>query len=277
MIPDRFPLHDTPESCEAPLAPMVANIGKSRVGKALLLWAQENNISVAIAANEDAVSGKTIFLSPSTSPEKATLELIGGIRRIWQERLSILPGADFSPEDNILIRRARMADIATITTQVAHEMASAGVPACLAAWEESSCGDLSRAFKTAANADGKAISWGHAARQTYDQWFRDPERLARCDSSTCGNMETTAAAFQRHAAQGFWPLRELDLSELGAIPPVGNYLLRTATFRPEAHDATGSAYRGSMSSENLQRLAALNLRIASPPPAFPRPPKGPSP
>ncbi len=208
----------------------LAILNQSRMAKALLDFAAEQHVSIAVTPQiapifYDRMAGQ-ITLRPGLSSSQQMIFLTRELRRVWQHRQgALIHPMLFHPDHAIVINRVQAADLAVSTIRIAWELRLAGQTALWQELDQNGQDDMTRAFAREAHADFRALNNGHAAAAAFETWFLSE----RCRSFDRTLIQQMLADYQSYVVRAGHAdtsrvLTQQLLAALGAMPYGKNYL-----------------------------------------------------
>ncbi len=183
------------ESAQALMQPadkIAATLNNSRMAKALLDFAHMHSVHIIESeqvadARYDRESGK-IMIHPSLGETEQCLLAVRELRRHWQHRKgALIHPLTFHPDQAILINRAQIADLTIAMIRTAWELQLSGNRDIWEFIENSSMGDLGRAFAREAFVDFRSLASGKASSAVFESWFLS-ERCRHQDKKLIQSM-----------------------------------------------------------------------------------------
>ena len=159
-----------------PATVLTGILRRSRLAAAFLDFAATFDLQFVFTAQEAGArynkANGHILLNPQLPLADQVLLSVRELRRLWQHRQgALLHPLDFQADQAILINRAQTADLAVAMVRVAWELQLAGARDAWTRLEESSLGDMTRAFAREANQDFRTLNNGIAACAVFETWF----------------------------------------------------------------------------------------------------------
>lgn len=207
---------------------LVATLNNSRIAEFYIGFAEEHGVEIVLSkqirdAEYNRKSG-TIFINPNLDHTDQVLVAARELRRHWQHRQgALINPLMFHPDNAVLINRLQVADLAVSMVRIAWELQLAGEKSAWERVENSSLGDLGRAFAREAFLDFRTINNGMAAAAVFETWFLS-ERCRLEDKTLIRNMLADYQGYvfdQEEAEKSITPTL---ISALGEMPYGKNYL-----------------------------------------------------
>lgn len=117
------------------------------------------------------------------------ISMIKALRDVWQQKRNSGYENLFNPESVLLLERVRAADSCVLAVLCAWELRGEGHAALWRTMIGSDYGDLALTFSGTLEREPATAFTQHALALTFQQWFRDEERVAACDHETLDMMD----------------------------------------------------------------------------------------
>lgn len=205
-----------------------ALLEKSRMTAELLNIAEKNGVALRASVQVDTTlydrDASAIFVNPCLTMVDAVLLTVRELRRHHQYRAgAMLHPLTFNPDHGILINRAQRADLAVAMVRAAWEIQLSGEKSVWARLENSSMGDLARAFAREAFVDFRTLNNGQASAAVFETWFLSE----RCRAEDKKLIQAMLADYRGYVFGSDQVSRTVSvdlLSALGEQPYGKNYL-----------------------------------------------------
>ncbi|MCD8497557.1 MAG: hypothetical protein LRZ85_05425 [Alphaproteobacteria bacterium] len=126
------------------------------------------------------------------------ISLVKALRDVWQQKRNSGYENLFNPESVLLLERVRAADACVLAVLVAWELRSEDHAGLWRTMIGSDYGDLALTFSGTLEREPASAFTQHALALTFQQWFRDEERVAACDHETLDMMDNLLAQEKPH-------------------------------------------------------------------------------
>lgn len=126
------------------------------------------------------------------------ISAVKALRDVWQQRRNSGYENLFNPESILLLERVRAADACVLAVLCSWELRSEGHPSLWRTMIGSDYGDLALTFSGTLEREPASAFTQHALALTFQQWFRDEERVAACDHETLDMMDNMLAQPRAH-------------------------------------------------------------------------------
>ncbi len=201
---------------------------KSRMAGAYLDFAVANNVDIRHSLQvEDAFYDRrtgAILIHPRFDLADQCLLAARELRRHWQHRHgALIHPLLFHPDSAVLVNRAQSADLAVAMVRIAWELQLSGQRETWERIENSSMGDLARAFAYEAFLDFRKLNNGQAATAVFECWFLS-ERCRSEDKNLIREMLADTQGYVFDQEQSGNALTPALISALGSMPYGKNYL-----------------------------------------------------
>lgn len=149
---------------------------KSRLGKSLLDFAEENDIEIKRAGEVSSVEydrQSGVILVPNALEEGLTIiGLAQELRRVWQHKNgSLINPLAFHPEDAITVNRVQLADLCAVKTRIAWEAHLEGHDEAWGCVAASGLSDIAFTFVREVRKDFRSLNNGWAMQFAFEKWF----------------------------------------------------------------------------------------------------------
>lgn len=207
---------------------LVSLLHQSRLADAYLEFAAGFKTGLHYSAQTktafyDRQSGD-IFINPHLEAADQVLLAARELRRMWQHRNgALLHPLTFHPDQAVLINRAQSADLSVSMVRIAWELQLAGEKEAWERLEESSMGDLARAFARESFLDFRTLNNGVAASAVFETWFLS-ERCCHEDKRLIQQMLADYRGYVFDNPQSSQNITADLIFALGSMPFGKNYL-----------------------------------------------------
>lgn len=210
------------------LSALCEMLSKSRMASELLTHAETHGVALRASVQTESVlfdrDVGAIFVNPAMVMTDAALLTVRELRRQYQFRSgAMLHPLTFNPDHGILVNRAQRADLAVAMVRAAWEMQLSGEKSVWARLENSSMGDLARAFAREAFIDFRTLNNGQASAAVFETWFLS-ERCRAEDKKLIQEMLADYRGYVFGSDQMSRSVSVELLSALGEQPYGKNYL-----------------------------------------------------
>ncbi len=201
---------------------------QSRIGRAYLDFAAEHKVELCLSgqvadAYYDRDSG-TILVNGELNFTDQVLLAARELRRHWQHRKgALIQPMLFHPDNAILVNRAQVADLVVSMIRIAWELQLGGEKRIWERIENSSMGDLGRAFAREAFNDFRTINNGQASASVFEAWFLS-ERCQSEDKKLIKQMLADYKGYMFDLEEAKTSITPTLIAALGEMPFGKNYL-----------------------------------------------------
>ncbi len=165
-----------------------------------------------------------IYVNPNLCREDQILLAARELRRVWQHRNgALINPLIFQPDQAILVNRAQIADLGVMTVRIAWELQLAGEKDIWDRLENSSMGDLARAFARESYLDFRTLNNGVAQSAVFESWFLS-ERCRHEDKKLIQLMLADYHGYVFDLEQSSQNITAELIIALGSMPFGKNYL-----------------------------------------------------
>lgn len=201
---------------------------QSRLASAYLEAADQHDIQIKLSGQiQDAYYDRRageILINANLEQVDQILLAVRELRRHWQHRQgALIHPLMFHPDNAILVNRMQNADLTVSMIRVAWELQLSSYKQAWERIENSSMGDLGRAFAREAFLDFRTINNGQASAAVLESWFLS-ERCREEDKKLIQNMLADHQGYvfdQEEAEKSITPAL---IAALGEMPFGKNYL-----------------------------------------------------
>ena len=211
---------------------LIETLRESRLATAYLASAEEHNVEIRFSSqietsHYDREAG-LIFINPNLDTADQQLLLVQELRRHWQHRQgALIHPLMFHPDNAVLVNRAQVADLAVSMIRVAWELQLSGEKMAWDRLENSSMGDLARAFAREAFLDFRTINNGQAGAAVFEAWFLS-ERCRMQDKLLINQMLADYKGYVFDLEEAEQNITPTLIAALGEMPFGKNYLAEHA-------------------------------------------------
>ncbi len=216
------------EISERALKDLIKTLRISRLAGAYMDLAEEHNIELAYSgqvgtASYERSSGK-ILINPQLETIDQILLTARELRRHQQHRSgALINPMMFHPDSAVLVNRAQCADLAASMVRIAWELQLAGQKDVWERVENSTMGDLARAFAREAFLDFRTINNGQASTAVFEGWFLS-ERCRAEDRKLIQHMLADYQGYVFDKEEAAKSVAPTLIAALGEMPFGKNYL-----------------------------------------------------
>jgi hypothetical protein len=207
---------------------LIEELSSSRMAKAYIDFAKQHGVEIVFCdlvdgAEYDRKSGK-IFLNSNIQRDDQILVLARELRRHWQHRQgALINPLMFHPDNAVLVNRAQVADLVVSMVRIAWEIQLSGRRSVWERIENSSLGDLARAFAREAYMDFRTINNGQASASVFETWFLS-ERCRNEDKKLIKQMLADYHGYVFDLEGAGTQVTPTLIAALGEMPFGKNYL-----------------------------------------------------
>lgn len=211
---------------------LVETLRESRLATAYLANAEDHNVEIKFSSqietsHYDREAG-LIFINQNLDTADQQLLLVQELRRHWQHRQgALIHPLMFHPDNAVLVNRAQVADMVVSMIRVAWELQLSGEKMAWDRLENSSMGDLARAFAREAFLDFRTINNGQAAAAVFEAWFLS-ERCRMQDKLLINQMLADYKGYVFDLEEAEQNITPTLIAALGEMPFGKNYLAEHA-------------------------------------------------
>ncbi len=203
-------------------------LAQSRLAEAYLESAAAHDVEIKFSNQvlEGIYDRKAAMIFINANLEAADQILICAreLRRHWQHRQgALIHPLMFHPDNAVLVNRVQSADLAASVVRVAWELQLSNYKAAWQRIENSSMGDLGRAFAREAFLDFRTINNGQAASAVFESWFLS-ERCRVEDRKLIQNMLADYQGYVFDQDESEKSITPALIAALGTMPFGKNYL-----------------------------------------------------
>lgn len=219
---------DKAKTGEASAEALIDVMQGSRLAQAYLGFAEEHKIEIKLSGQvEDGFYDRrtgTILINDSVNTTDQILLLARELRRHWQHRQgALIHPLMFHPDNAVLVNRLQSADLAVSMVRIAWELQLSGMKEAWERIENSSMGDLGRAFAHEAFLDFRTINNGQASAAIFESWFLS-ERPRSEDKRLINQMLADYQGYVFDLEEAEQNITPSLISALGTMPFGKNYL-----------------------------------------------------
>lgn len=209
-------------------ADLIATLNKSRVTREYIAYGKTFDMDFIYTSQiETAVYDKEsghIYMNPSLDKTNQLLLALRELRRMWQHRNGVLlHPLTFHPDQAILVNRVQIADLAVAVIRGAWELQLSDEKDAWDKIENSSMGDLARAFARESFMDFRTLNNGVAAAAVFEAWFLS-DRCREVDRDLIQQMLADYQGYVFENQQSSIQIGAELVITLGKMPFGKNYL-----------------------------------------------------
>ena len=214
------------------LESLMVSLRSSRLAGAYMDLAAKHNIELVFSAqietsSYERASGK-ILINPQLDRIDQILLTARELRRHYQHRMgALINPMMFHPDSAVLVNRAQSADLAASMVRIAWELQLAGQKEVWERVENSTMGDLARAFAREAFLDFRTINNGQASSAVFEGWFLS-ERCRAEDRKLIQHMLADYQGYVFDKEEAAKSVAPTLIAALGEMPFGKNYLANHA-------------------------------------------------
>ncbi|MEM7618100.1 MAG: DUF6782 family putative metallopeptidase [Pseudomonadota bacterium] len=201
---------------------------QSRLGNAYLQCAAQHEIEIKFSSQiEDAYYDRRagqILINEALEEVGQVLLCSRELRRHWQHRQgALIHPLMFHPDNAVLINRMQVADLTVSMIRTAWELQLSSYKGAWERIENSSMGDLGRAFAREAFLDFRTVNNGQASAAVLESWFLS-ERCREEDKKLIQNMLADHQGYVFDLEEAETSVTPALIAALGEMPFGKNYL-----------------------------------------------------
>ncbi len=211
---------------------LLSILSTSRLAKSYIDFAAQHDVKIIHSSQiRTAIydrSAGLIMVNPYIDAPQQMLLIARELRRHFQHRQgALINPLMFNPDNSVLINRVQVADLVTSMIRVAWELQLSGEKTAWDYIENSTFGDLGRAFAREAYMDFRTINNGQAAAAIFEAWFLS-ERPRAEDKTLINQMLADHKGYVFDCDEAEKQITPQLICALGEMPFGKNYLAEHA-------------------------------------------------